>query len=263
MPVVEPPVIKSPIIPEGREQDYRETNGVSAETDIGAFVKRHVDGKNMCINPWSITDPREDRDAEVSNPDGLIEEAYKLNPIVFLQHSHKVSPMTPPIGTARDKDDKYNVFRDGDTWYSGLKFSQATKFAAQVFALVAEGTLVGRSIGALNHQLKPYTPKAPGQAFHRGQIVPVRTKSVEHALYELIEWSMVWVPSHRHMVVSLKSFLSRDAIDGQQLDYTLRDVIKSFDLDETLVVPVQLNRDDEHAATDLWTKSFTPLKDWS
>jgi hypothetical protein len=220
-------VVQSTLIPAGREQDYREIGAPSVE-----FLDMVIDRENMYVAPLAITNGSEDRDGEVTNPNGLIDIAYKSNPIVFLQHSHRISPMIPPVGTAETPQRTYDVQRRGDAWYSGCRFSQSTRFARQVFRMVDDGLIRGRSIGALNHALSPYKPKLPGVAFHQNQIIPVRTKSVSHDQYELVEWSWVYIPSNRDMVTPVKSIISKGWLDDRPLDPTLKMIMKSFNLDE-------------------------------
>jgi hypothetical protein len=220
-------LVQSNIIPAGREQDYREIGAPAVD-----FLAMQIDRENMYISPLAITNGSEDRDGEVTDPNGLIDIAYRNNPIVFLQHSHKISPMIPPVGTSETAGRVYDVKRVGDAWYSGCRFSQSTRFARQVFRMVDDGLIRGRSIGALNHALSPYRPKLPGVAFHQNQIIPVRTKSVSHDQYELVEWSWVYIPSNRDMVTPVKSIISKGWLDDKPLDPSLKMMMKSFDLRE-------------------------------
>lgn len=218
---------QSSLIPKGREQDYRE-----ADAPEYSFLDMVIDEKNCYVGPLAITSASEDRDGEITNPDGLIDVAYRTNPVVFLQHSHRVMPLFPPVGTAETPDRTYDLMRDGQVWKSGCRFTQKLKSATQTFALVADGVIRGRSIGALNHAMSYYKPQMPGVAFHQNTIIPVRTKSVSHDKYELIEWSWVFIPSNRDMVTPVKSILSNDRLDGQKLDGSLKMMMKSFDLAE-------------------------------
>ncbi len=230
----------SSIIPKGRENDYWEMAAPSTH-----FLDMEIDRAKMYIAPLLITNGSEDRDGEVTNPDGLIDVAYRKDPVVFLQHSHRVAPMVPPVGTAETPDRTFDLHRRPDGWYSGCRFTQATKFARQVFRLIDDGVLRGRSIGALNHQLSNYKPRLPGVMFHNNQIMPVRTKSVSHDKYELIEWSWVWMPANREIITPMreitpdkevvpliKGILSRNGLDGTALDPSLKMVLKSLNLAE-------------------------------
>lgn len=233
--------VQSTLIPKGRENDYWELSTPSAN-----FLDMQIDRGNMYVAPLLITNGSEDRDGEVTNPEGLIDAAYKIDPVVFLQHSHRIDPMLPPVGTAETPDRQYDLHRRPDGWYSGCRFTQTHKMAEQTFRLVDDGVLRGRSIGALNHALNPYKPKMPGMAFVNNQIVPVRTKSVSHEKYELIEWSWVWMPAnrdivtmpkqgitpHRDVVPLLKGIISQNKLDGMTLDPRLGMVLKSLNLAE-------------------------------
>ena len=214
-------------IPPGRENDYREIAAPTVD-----FLDMVIDKANMYVGPLPITNGSEDRDGEVTDPNGLIDVAYRSNPIVFLQHSHRIAPMIPPIGTSETPQRVYDVKRVGDVWYSGCRFSQSTRFARQVFRMVDDGLIRGRSIGALNHAMSYYKPKLPGVAFHQNQIIPVRTKSVSHDQYELVEWSHVFLPSNRDIVTPLKSIMSKGWIDDKPIATPLRMIMKSLDLSE-------------------------------
>lgn len=236
--------IQSSLIPKGRENDYWE---LSMPTPV-SILDMVIDEPNMYIAPLLITNGSEDRDGEVTNPEGLIDIAYRDAPVVFLQHSHRVAPMEPPVGTAETPDRQFNLFRKGDGWYSGCRFHNKTPLAVQTFQLVCDGVIRGRSIGALNHALTPYKPKLPGVAFVNNTIMPVRTKSVSHDKYELIEWSWVFMPSNRdittkrkpnaeytpdrEVVPVLKSILSNNRIAGMPLDPSMKFIMKSLNLAE-------------------------------
>jgi hypothetical protein len=143
--------IQSSLIPKGRENDYWE---LSMPTPV-SILDMVIDEPNMYIAPLLITNGSEDRDGEVTNPEGLIDIAYRDAPVVFLQHSHRIAPMEPPVGTAETPDRQFNLFRKGDGWYSGCRFHNKTPLAVQTFQLVCDGVIRGRSIGALNHALTP------------------------------------------------------------------------------------------------------------
>lgn len=215
------------LIPQGREKDYTELRTPAVD-----FLQMVIDEQNMYVAPLIITNGSEDRDGEITNPDGLIDVAYRTNPLVFLQHSHQISPMIPPVGTSETPARSYDLVRRADAWYSGCRFSQSTPFGSQCFAMVADGLLRGRSIGALKHAMKPYTPKLQGVTLREGRIVPARQRSVENSLYELIEWSWVWVPSNRDIVTPMKSILSKGYLDGRPLHHDLKTIMKRFDLTE-------------------------------
>lgn len=232
--------VQSALIPKGREADYWEMPAPSTH-----FLDMEIDRANMYIAPLLITNGSEDRDGEVTNPDGLIDAAYRTDPVVFLQHSHRIAPLCPPVGTAETPDHVYDMERRADGWYSGCRFTQAIKFARQVFRLIDDGVLRGRSIGALNHGLAPYKPRLPGVAFVNNQIMPVRTKSVSHEKYELVEWSWVWMPSNREIatprrditpsrdtVPLIKGILCRNRLDDSPIDPGLKMVLKSLNLSE-------------------------------
>ncbi len=197
----------------------------------GEFI---IDERNMYIHPLPITSGAEDRSGEKIDPNGIITASYEQNPVVFFAHSHKFMPLVPPVGQAINPDGQFDCFREGDIWKSGCLFSQATRFAGQLFALVAEGTIRGRSIGATAHGFAPYKPTLPGMVFHQGEIRPTKTRSVVCTKAELFEWSWTPLPQNRDMVIALKSMMSHGRVDGQTLDPVLGEILKSMDLFEPI-----------------------------
>lgn len=196
-----------------------------------------IDERNRYVYPVSITNGSEDRSGEIIDPNGIITTAYEQNPMIYFVHSHKINPLIPTVGQAITPDGKFACFRKGDVWYSGCKFNTSTKFAEQVFAMVAEKSVRGRSIGAIAHKYEPYRPTLPGMVFHQGEIKPARSRSVICKSAELFEWSWTPIPCNRDMVdmgsvEALKSILSRGRIDSQNLDPMLGSVLKSIGLDE-------------------------------
>lgn len=226
---------------------------VSGSMVSHGFLDMQIDQANMYIAPLVICTPAEDRDAEVTDPAGVLDTEYKRNPLVFFNHSHKFDPSLPPVGTAETPDRKYNCFRKGNEWYSGCRFSQASKLGAQTFALVVDGVIRGRSIGGLTHDMEPYRPKAPGKAFHKGEILPVRTKSVTRTLVELVEWSWCPIQSNREVVTMVKSVLSRKRVDGMPLDGQLERMLRSLELREPEASTKNMRRTPHRLRSDaLW-----------
>lgn len=219
--------VTNSVIPAGQEHRYRQ--GGTVTTD---FLKMDVDESNMYIKPLVITSGSEDRDGEVVEPDGVNDIEYRKNPLVFFNHSHKFDPSIFPCGTSETPDRKYQCMRQGDVWVAGCRFTPAAKIGEQVFALVLDGVIRGRSIGGLTHDMAYYNPQAPGKAFVKGTIVPVRKTSVRRTLLELVEWSWVPIQSNRDVVTSVKSILSHGRYNGQSLDPSVRMVFKSLDLSE-------------------------------
>jgi hypothetical protein len=227
---------------------------VSGGVVTHGFLNMQVDQANMYIAPLVICTASEDRDAEVTDPDGILDSEYRRNPLVFFNHSHKTDPSLPPIGTAETPDRQYNCFRKGNEWYSGCRFTQAAKLGTQTFALVVDGVIRGRSIGGLTHDMEPYRPKAPGKAFHKGEILPVRTKSVTRTMVELVEWSWCPIQSNRDVVTMVKSVLSRKRVDGMSLDQNLERMLRSLDLSEPEASTKNMRRTAHPLRSDvLWT----------
>jgi len=196
-----------------------------------------VDKSAMYISPLPITNGSEDRQGERINPDGVIMSVFESNPVVFYNHSHAFAPLVPPVGLAVTPDQKFDVHREGDVWFSGCLFSQANKFAVQVFHLICEGVIRGRSIGGLTHKASHYKPQLMPIVFANGQIRPARPSSVQYDAVEIYEWSWTPLPQNRDIVTTVKSLLSNDTIDGQKMDPLLKACLLNMDLAEPAQFP--------------------------
>lgn len=206
---------------------FREGAPVTVEHE---FLKMQIDRGKMYIAPLPIMSGAEDRDSEITNPDGLIADSYKTSRPVYFNHSHAFDPMSFPIGTCETPDRQFDLHRTADGWSAGTLFSQSTELARQTFALVCEGVIRGRSIGAMDLEVAPYRPTIPMQTLHEGRVVERKTITKHHKLYEMVEFSWTPMPSNRDMVTMYKSVLSRGRVDGAPLDPFLRRSFASLDL---------------------------------
>ncbi len=218
------------LIPPEQADKYREYDAV-------VNPRAQFDDSTMYILPQPITTAAEDRQGEVIKPDGGILTMHQQNPVVCWQHSHKLFPDVLPIARAEKPDGTYDVFEKDGVLYSGCTFSQVTKLAYQIYACIREGMIRARSIGAIGHRLKEYTPQAPGEVMFEGRIVPARTKSVIYELWELLEWSWVIIPANRDIVMAVKSYLSKPLKGVDRIDPFLERTLKSLDLTEPVQVP--------------------------
>jgi hypothetical protein len=218
------------LIPAGKEDQYR-------EFDAPSVLRVEIDKSTMYCGMLPITTISEDRQGEIIDPSGALLDFHRSSPTVCWQHSHKLAPTLPPIARAETPNGTYDVKLIDGVLYSGCTFSQATKLANQVFALINEGMVRCRSIGAIGHQLEPYTPEAPGQVMWEGKIVPARTRSVIYRVWEMLEWSWVIIPANRDITIAVKSLLSNRRVDGQTIDPMLELTLKALDLREPVQVP--------------------------
>jgi hypothetical protein len=218
------------LIPAGKEDLYR-------EFDAPSVLKVEIDKSTMYCGMLPITTISEDRQGEIIDPAGALLEFHRSSPTVCWQHSHKLAPTLPPIARAETPAGQYDVKLIDGVLYSGCTFSQATKLANQVFALINEGMVRCRSIGAIGHKLEHYTPEAPGQVMYQGKIVPARTASVIYRVWEMLEWSWVIIPANRDITIAVKSLLSNRKVDGQSIDPMLEMTLRSLDLREPVQVP--------------------------
>lgn len=218
------------LIPAGKEDLYR-------EFDAPSVLRVQIDKGSMYCGMLPITTISEDRQGEIIDPSGALLDFHRSSPVVCWQHSHKLAPTLPPIARAETPSGQYDVKLIDGVLYSGCTFSQATKLANQVFALINEGMIRCRSIGAIGHKLEPYTPEAPGQVMYEGKIVPARTRSVIYRVWEMLEWSWVIIPANRDITIAVKSLLSNRKVDGQSIDPMLELTLKALDLREPVQVP--------------------------
>lgn len=218
------------LIPAGKEDLYR-------EFDAPSVLRVQIDKGSMYCGMLPITTISEDRQGEIIDPAGALLDFHRSSPVVCWQHSHKLAPTLPPIARAETPSGQYDVKLIDGVLYSGCTFSQATKLANQVFALINEGMIRCRSIGAIGHRLEPYTPEAPGQVMWEGKIVPARTRSVIYRVWEMLEWSWVIIPANRDITIAVKSLLSNRKVDGQSIDPMLELTLKALDLREPVQVP--------------------------
>lgn len=218
------------LIPAGKEDLYR-------EFDAPSVLRVQIDKGSMYCGMLPITTISEDRQGEIIDPSGALLDFHRSSPVVCWQHSHKLAPTLPPIARAETPSGQYDVKLIDGVLYSGCTFSQATKLANQVFALINEGMIRCRSIGAIGHKLEPYTPEAPGQVIWEGKIVPARTRSVIYRVWEMLEWSWVIIPANRDITIAVKSLLSNRKVDGQSIDPMLELTLKALDLREPVQVP--------------------------
>jgi hypothetical protein len=218
------------LIPAGKEDLYR-------EFDAPSVLRVQIDKGSMYCGMLPITTISEDRQGEIIDPSGALLDFHRSSPVVCWQHSHKLAPTLPPIARAETPSGQYDVKLIDGVLYSGCTFSQATKLANQVFALINEGMIRCRSIGAIGHKLEPYTPEAPGQVMWEGKIVPARTRSVIYRVWEMLEWSWVIIPANRDITIAVKSLLSNRKVDGQSIDPMLELTLKALDLREPVQVP--------------------------
>lgn len=218
------------LIPAGKEDLYR-------EFDAPSVLRVEIDKSTMYCGMLPITTISEDRQGEIIDPAGALLEFHRSSPVICWQHSHKLAPTLPPIARAETPDGKYDVKLIDGVLYSGCTFSQVTKLANQVFALINEGMVRCRSIGAIGHKLEPFTPETPGQVMYEGRIVPARTRSVIYRVWEMLEWSWVIIPANRDITIAVKSLLSNRKVDGQVIDPGLEMTLRSLNLDEPVQVP--------------------------
>lgn len=189
-----------------------------------------IDESNMYIAPLPVVSAAEDRDGEITDPEGLVVQSYENTRPVYYNHSHFYSPLEPPIGTCETPDRKFDLHKTSDGWSGGTRFSQTTKLGNQIFASVVDGLIRGRSVSGIDIFVEPYTPQVPSQTLHEGRVVNKRPITQKHLKWEMIEFSWTPMPANRDMVTMYKSLLSRDRIQGERLDPTFRKSLEMLDL---------------------------------
>jgi len=213
------------LIPADRKHLYRQSAPVTVEHD---FLQMQIDEGKLYVAPLPIMSGSEDRDSEVTDPAGVIVDAYRMSRPVYFNHSHAIDPLSFPVGTCETPDHKFDLHRTATGWDGGTLFHQSTKLAEQTFALVLAGVIRGRSIGALGLEVTPYTPKIPRQTLHNGRVVVKKPVAKRNAVCEMVEFSWTPMQANRDIVTMYKSLVSRNRVDGATLDPTIGMVLKSL-----------------------------------
>lgn len=222
------PPTASNLVPANKVHQYKESASVGL-TDH-EFLRMRVDESKLYVAPLPIMSGAEDRDGELTNPDGLIDVAYKRSPVVYFNHLHAFSPEAMPIGTCETPDRKYDLHRTANGWDGGTLFHDKTALAEQTFALVVKGVIRGRSIGALDLDLDTYKPQVKRPVMSDGRIIPGKSVAKHHRQYEMVEFSWTAIPANAEIATMMKSILSQDRIEGRKLDNALKYTLKHLDL---------------------------------
>lgn len=159
---------------------------------------------------FRITTNTPDRVGDVVDSAGIFLRNYETNPIWLLNHQSEGLP----IGKGRDPGGRLCVFPKPEETIATCFFSQKTKDAEQVFALVAEDILRATSIGF--NPLEQPIPRKRADA---------NPNSIEAGMYfpkiDLLEISIVCVPAQPQATL-LRSHLSRGKIAGREISERLK-----------------------------------------
>lgn len=151
-------------------------------------------GQTLSIDPTRrvvravISTSAPDRSGDIVVPAGLRNvDEFLRNPVVLWAHQRQM----PPIGTCE------RLTVEPDRVIAETRFSEASSFARDLFALFAEGVLRGWSIGFVPHRARPL-PKG-GTCFTE---------------WELLEYSAVPVPDNPQAltVAMVKGLVSDDRL---------------------------------------------------
>lgn len=123
----------------------------------------------------------QDRDGDVVVPRGCRLDHFKLNPVVFFNHQQ--NPM--PIGRAMDPAGRLAVSVEESRIVSTVYFDQGCADAMYLYGKVVRGFLRATSIGFLPLEAERLDQKGGGT--FAGWLFK---------LWELLEWSLVGVPSN-------------------------------------------------------------------
>lgn len=144
--------------------------------------KPHVDTNKMCVTSV-LTTRTPDRQGDIVDPLGGNFAEHESNPVVMFHHGkdHKL-----PIGKAEDANGNYTVrhfkSQDGDVLFGTTYFSQTSKFAQDVFGLIAEDVLRGVSIG--------FDPLQRQDAIEELGVSPILERPALHfKAWKLLEYS--------------------------------------------------------------------------
>ena len=150
-----------------------------------------VDAERMIVRAVISTN-RPDRAGDVIVPAGLRNaDEYLRNPVVLWAHQRSL----PPIGTCE------RLTIEADRIIAETKFSAASPFARDVFALYAEGVLRGWSVG--------FVP-ARVQTLPSSRDLP--TGGTCYPEWDLLEYSAVPVPENpQALTLAVRKGLVKDA----------------------------------------------------
>ncbi len=183
--------------------------------DPGGMRTGAVDEGKMCAE-FCITTDDPDRVGDVVNPQGIVLDSFYKNPIGF--YGHQVFPL--PIGKWEDEKGACTIVLSKHKATGTLYFSQRSKEAAQVFALVAEGILRATSIG-FNPLLEPIprdgrddNPNSLQAGFYFPQI-------------DLLEASVVGIPAQPTATL-VRACLSRDRLAGAPILAPIRKSLEAL-----------------------------------
>lgn len=100
--------------------------------------------KSAMSATFCISRPIPDREDDVIMPEGVIFDAYRLNPVVFWDHGF--TNLTLPIGTSEAPDGNLAISVSPEAIDATCFFSQTLPEAEQIFQLVDEGIIRAASI---------------------------------------------------------------------------------------------------------------------
>lgn len=112
---------------------------------ISQYVVSHVDESAMSARAV-ISTPRPDRVRHVVNPLGGDYTEYKSNPVVFWEHGLKGGPLSLPIATSSDPDNRLCVYPTREEIEAVGYFSGRNQQSEQIFALIADRIIRATSI---------------------------------------------------------------------------------------------------------------------
>lgn len=155
----------------------------------------------MSATFW-ISRPIEDRSEDIVDPEGLILDNYRLNPVVFFDHAF--GGLELPIGKSESPDGSLAITKSAQGVVGTCYFSQSLCEAVQIFALVQEGILRAASpfIIEKDFSIRPNTGRNKERP---GLFIKV---------WDMAEWSIVGVPDNPEAV---RKVLDRRKLAGSPI----------------------------------------------
>lgn len=150
-----------------------------------------------------------DRSREVVEPNGLLLDDHKKNPIVLCNHDRNA-----PVGLCRNPNGDYTVTKaDNNRWYADFYFDQKSLIGQQAFDAVARGMLNGASIGFMPVPNMTLETKA-------NDGYPVKC----YKQVKLVEISVVPIPQNQDCIREMVY----KGLSGKPLDASLMSILKPY-----------------------------------
>lgn len=205
-------------------------DGLAALAAPVSVFKPHVDPSAMSVTAI-LTTRTPDRQGDIVDPEGGDFSEHRTNPVVMFHHGKQYKL---PIGKAEDRNGNYTVrmvkSADGPVLVGTTHFAQSSRFAQDVFGLVAEDILRGVSIG--------FDPLEGSEYIEKLGVSPVLERPALHFKgWKLLEYSHTPLGVNRDAL----TVAVQKALDGsRKLEPSLLKFLQPMAAPRKTVVAVRL-----------------------